>query len=102
MGKTYNWKFIKTSSGNISYALCVGDKMIREYDGKNFDLAYHREKDSSDKFENSVDDFLDDKNAEREARERGEYYKNKVETVDSTSFRALQRKIQKKEEEKKR
>ena len=97
-----NWKIIKTKSGNISFALCSGDKLIREYSGLDLGLATHREKDSDDEFENSIDDYLDDKNAEREARERGEYYKNKVETVDSTAFRALQRKIQKKEEEKKK
>lgn len=102
--KTYNWKYIRTEKGKVTYALCVGDEMMREF--TDFSLAYHREKDSKDEFQNSLEDYLDSWNKIRdlkpETRELMHLPQVKESIVDSVSFRALQRKIKKKKEEKKR
>lgn len=53
--KTYNWKYLRNGK-KIIFALCRGDRLIREYSDIN--MAWHREKDTDDKFKNSIDDFM--------------------------------------------
>jgi hypothetical protein len=88
-----NWKFIETKGGAISYALCNGDEMLREY--KDYNLAYHREKDSQDEFENSIEEFWDDCLRMSGERQSGKTPARKVETIPSDLFRSAQRKIKK-------
>ena len=55
---SYNWKYIRKKNGNIIFALCNGDACVSQYTDVN--VAYHREKDSDSKFENSIDEFLEE------------------------------------------
>ena len=95
----YNWKYIETPTGKLSYALCLGDKMIREL--TDIGLVCAIESSGQYELENSVDDFLADSKEHFEACQRGEYHKRKITRHESGPFKTLQRKIQKAEDKKK-
>ena len=94
-----NWVYLKTKAGKITFCACIADKIKREFEDMN--IAYHYEKDSPDlKFQNSIDEFLSDQKRSSEAKMKGEYHESKIEFTDSLSFRALQRRINKEQEDK--
>ena len=93
-----NWKYLRTSAGKVTYALCVGDRMTRELDDAGMVCACERS--MPEEFENSVDDFLHDCKLAFEAKKRGEYYDRKVPYTASGPFGALQRKLAKDAEKK--
>lgn len=92
---TMNWKILETKSGKISYALCIGEKLHREF--IDVALCYAFEMNSGETFSNSINDFLADSKLYFEAKTRGEYYKRKFERTNSSDFRALQKKLEKAE-----
>ena len=89
----YNWKILETKAGKISYALCIGDKLDREFTDVSLCCAF--EMNSGHEFSNSINDFLADSKLYFEAIQRGEYYQRKFERTESSSFRALQKKLEK-------
>lgn len=89
-----NWKILQTKGGKLSYAACNGDKLIREFE----DIAYALKYEEREEFRNSLNDFMIESKLRVEARQRGEYFENKIVRVNSTEFRSLQNKIKKQEE----
>lgn len=89
-----NWKIISTKTGKLSYAACIGDKMLREFD----DIAYALIFEGRNEFKNSLNDFLAESKRSIEAQMQGKHFERKIERIDSTAFRALQRKLEKAEE----
>ncbi len=90
---TYNWKIIETEAGKISYALCIGERLQREF--TDVALCCALQQNSDYEFENSIEDFLADSKLSFEAKQRGEYYKRNFERTNSSDFRALQKKLEK-------
>lgn len=55
----YNWKFLETAAGAVSFCLCIGDREFKETD--DVGLAYHMEKSGKYKITGpTIDDFLED------------------------------------------
>ena len=96
----YNWKVLSTKAGKLSYALCVGQKLDREF--TDVALCCALEQNSGYEFDNSINDFLADSKLFFEAKQRGEYYKRKFELTNSQDFRSLQKKLEKGEKKKSR
>lgn len=92
---TYNWKFLRTDGGKITYALCIGDRMKREVE----DLGIASAIEISGEYEisNSINDLLADSKLYFEAKQRGKYYQRKVQYTVSGPFKTLQRKLEKAE-----
>ena len=89
----YNWQYVKTKGGAVTFALCDGDKMVREFDSICYANIFEKEQDFTIK--NSTEDFLRESKLFIEAKMRGEFYEKRTVFVDSSVFRALQRKLNK-------
>ena len=85
----YNWKYIRKKNGTIIFALCNGDVCVNQYTDVN--IAYHKEKYSDSKFENSIDDFLE----ENKRVFSGEKLDNSLIKMSIEDFRAKQKRYDK-------
>ncbi len=86
-----NWKIITTKKGRLTYAACNGDTMIREFS----DIAWALKYEQTKEFSNTLNDFMAEEKLAFEAEQKDKYFERKIERLDSTSFKALQRKINK-------
>ncbi len=94
----HNWKFIITPSGNISFALCVGEELYREFNDVNnasiIEPNYDIEGPTVDDFMKDEKRVIDTWNIERKR------ITHKIIRTKSSAFRALQKRIEKAKENK--
>ena len=94
----YNWKYIKTPKGKVTFAFCMGDKMLKEFD----DIAQASHYEKGFYMENSLDKYFKYAKQKAEAKWSKSQYEESIEFIPAGLFRSLQTKIKKDEEEKKR
>lgn len=90
-----NWKYIKTPAGRVSFAACQGEKLVKEFNDVGY--ACHYEKDFGHQFKESIDIFMEDQKRVAQAKMDGKYINPKIGFVRSHEFRALQKRLEKKE-----
>ena len=93
---THQWKFIETPTGRLTFALCLGDRCVKEFDDIN--LAYAIDKSEKFKISNSIDEFLADSRRFFEDKKAGRRASHTVPRIRSSQFRADQNRIKKEEE----
>ncbi len=92
----YNWKFLQTDTGKLSFCLCIGEREYRET--ADVGIAAHIQ--SSGDFDivgPSIDEFLADSKKVIEAKMEGRKVFHKIKRTPSGEFRTLQRRLEKAE-----
>jgi hypothetical protein len=92
-----NWIIITTDKGQLTYCACRGNRLVREFK----DIAFAIKYEEANEFKNSLNDFLAESKLRFEAQQRCEHFEGKIEKVNSTEFRALQRRLEKADEQRK-